>query len=184
DEAETIARLAPAGSVLKAVAFEATREAALGAALRDFRFVHFATHGVADTTRPALSGLIFSLVDRQGRPRNGYVRLQDIYDLRLRADAVVLSACETALGPEVKGEGLMGLARAFMYAGAPRVVASLWAVDDSATAELMTRFYDGLLGRGLTPSAALREAQRALQRLPQWADPYFWAGFTVAGDWR
>lgn len=184
EEADAIARLVPAGEALKATGFEATRDTALGPALRDYRIVHFATHGVFDSSRPALSGLIFSLVDRQGRYKNGYVRLQDIYNLRLDAEVVVLSACETALGTEIKGEGLVGLARAFMYAGAPRVVASLWAVDDLATAELMTRFYRGMLQGSLPAAAALQAAQRSMRSEARWRDPYYWAGFTLVGDWR
>jgi CHAT domain-containing protein/tetratricopeptide (TPR) repeat protein len=184
DEAEAIAALAPTAGVFKATGFEATRDAALGRALRDYRIVHFATHGVFDSARPALSGLIFSLVDRRGGYRNGYVRLHDIYNLRLNAELVVLSACDTALGTGIKGEGLVGLARAFMYAGAPRVVASLWAVNDLATSELMTRFYRGMLQRSLRPAAALHAAQREMQATTQWRDPYYWAGFTLVGDWR
>jgi CHAT domain-containing protein/tetratricopeptide (TPR) repeat protein len=184
DEAEAIAALAPVAGVLKATGFDATRDAALGRALRDYRIVHFATHGVFDSARPALSGLILSLVDRRGGYRNGYVRLHDIYNLRLNAELVVLSACDTALGTDIKGEGLVGLARAFMYAGAPRVVASLWAVNDLATSELMTRFYRGMLQRSLRPAAALHAAQREMQATMQWRDPYYWAGFTLVGDWR
>jgi tetratricopeptide (TPR) repeat protein len=184
DEADAIAALAPVASVFKATGFEATRDAALGRALRDYRIVHFATHGVFDSARPALSGLILSLLDRRGGYRNGYVRLHDIYNLRLNAELVVLSACDTALGTDIKGEGLIGLARAFMYAGAPRVVASLWQVSDVATAELMTRFYRGMLQRSLRPAAALAAAQREMRATSQWADPYYWAGFTLVGDWR
>ncbi|MGE0363165.1 MAG: CHAT domain-containing protein [Vicinamibacterales bacterium] len=184
DEAEAIAALVPAGGVLKATGFDATRETALGRALRDYRIVHFATHGVFDSARPALSGLILSLVDRRGGYRNGYLRLHDIYNLRLNAELVVLSACDTALGTDIKGEGLIGLARAFMYAGAPRVVASLWAVNDSATAELMTRFYRAMLQRSMRPAAALRAAQREMRATTAWRDPYYWAGFTLVGDWR
>ncbi len=184
DEADAIAALAPGGAVFKATGFDATRDAALGRALRDYRIVHFATHGVVDSARPALSGLIFSLVDRRGGYRNGYVRLHDIYNLQLNAELVVLSACDTALGADIKGEGLIGLARAFMYAGAPRVVASLWAVNDSATAELMSRFYRAMLQRQLRPAAALHAAQREMQASTEWRDPYYWAGFTLVGDWR
>ncbi len=116
---------------------------------------------------------------------DGYLRLHHIYNLKLAADLVVLSACQTALGQEIKGEGLVGLARGFMYAGAPRVVASLWTVDDQATAELMKRFYRGMLGpRRLRPSAALREAQVAMRKMPRWESPYYWAAFTIQGEWK
>jgi CHAT domain-containing protein len=146
--------------------------------------VHFATHGLLDSERPSLSGLVLSMVDERGARQNGYLRLHDIYNLRLDADLVVLSACQTALGKEIKGEGLVGLTRAFMYAGAPRVVASLWQVSDLATAELMKKFYAGMLQRGLRPAAALRAAQLQMSQDSRWASPYFWAGFVIQGDWE
>jgi CHAT domain-containing protein len=102
----------------------------------------------------------------------------------LSADLVVLSACQTALGKDIQGEGLVSLTRAFMYAGAPRVVASLWKVDDVATAELMKRFYRGVLREGLGPAAALRAAQLEMSRDSRWAAPYYWAGFVMQGDWQ
>ena len=103
--------------------------------------VHFATHGVLDSEHPDLSGLVLSLVDEKGTPQDGFLRMHEIYNLRLPADLVVLSACQTALGREIRGEGLVGLTRGFMYAGARSVVASLWQVDDESTAELMKLFY-------------------------------------------
>src|SRR5262249_59601284 len=138
-----------------------------------------------DTRDPAVSGLVLSLVDARGRPQDGLFRLADIYNLRLSSDLVVLSACQTALGEEIAGEGLVGIVRGFMYAGAPRVVASLWKVDDRATTELMVRFYRALLGTAhVSPAAALRAAQLNLARQPEWRAPYFWAGFTLQGEWR
>src|SRR5206468_2522670 len=145
EEADAIARLDAAGGVFEATDFKASRDTVLTGALNNYRIVHFATHGLLDSERPALSSLVLSLVDASGRPQNGYLRLADIYNMRLDANLVVLSACQTALGKEIRGEGLVGLARAFMYAGAPRVVASLWQVNDAATAELMRRFYRGML---------------------------------------
>ena len=140
DEARAIGLLAGAGS-LRATDFQATRATVLGSALEDYRIVHFATHGLIDAERPELSGLVLSLVNDRGAPQDGLLRLHDIFNMRLNADLVVLSACQTALGKEIKGEGLVGLTRGFMYAGAPRVVASLWQVSDVATAELMKKFY-------------------------------------------
>jgi CHAT domain-containing protein len=100
------------------------------------------------------------------------------------ADLVVLSACQTALGKEIRGEGMIGLTRGFMYAGARRVVASLWQVDDLATAELMARFYRGMLNEKLRPAEALRRAQLEMAGQKRWSSPYFWAGFTLQGEWR
>jgi CHAT domain-containing protein len=184
EEANTIASLTGASATLKATDFKASRALALSGALSGHRIVHFATHGVVNSDRPSLSALILSLVDERGARQNGYLRLHDIYNLRLDADLVVLSACQTALGQEVKGEGLVGLTRAFIYAGAPRVVASLWQVNDLATAELMKKFYRGMLQQRLRPAAALRAAQIEMSRDPRWKSPYFWAGFVLQGEWR
>ena len=183
-EAASIVATAPAGSSLEALDFEASRETATDAALAQYRIVHFATHGLLDSEHPELSGLVLSLVDRSGRQQNGFLELEDIYNLKLNADLVVLSACETGLGKDIKGEGLVGLTRGFMYAGAPRVVASLWKVDDIATAELMQRFYKFMLQQNLSPAAALRAAQLDISRQQRWIDPYYWAGFTLQGEWR
>jgi CHAT domain-containing protein/tetratricopeptide (TPR) repeat protein len=178
------AESAPPGQSWLALDFQADREAVLGDRLSGFRILHFATHGVLDTEHPALSGLALSMVDAEGRPREGFLHLRDIYDLRLDADLVVLSGCRTALGKEVRGEGLIGLTRGFLYAGAPRVVASLWRVEDQATATLMTRFYQAMWKDGLPPAAALRAAQLAVRGERRWRAPYFWAGFVLEGDWR
>ena len=121
---------------------------------------------------------------RDGKAQNGFFSLQDVYQLRAPVSVVVLSACETGLGKEVRGEGLIGLTRGFMYAGASSVVASLWKVDDEATAELMKRFYKNMLEDGMTPAAALREAQNSFRQHPIWNSPYYWAGFTLQGDYR
>jgi CHAT domain-containing protein/tetratricopeptide (TPR) repeat protein len=182
-EAEAIRSLA-SRRVSTFMGSEATRERALARALYDYRFSHFATHGIVNQDVPSLSSLVLSLVDGAGRPRDGFVMVPDIYDMTLNADVVVLSGCQTALGKQIRGEGPIGLARAFMYAGVPRVVASLWQVDDLATAELMKRFYRGMLVDELTPAAALRAAQRDLATGRRWASPYFWAPFVLQGDWR
>ena len=152
--------------------------------LGQYRIVHFATHGLINSQHPELSGVVLSLVDEQGRPQDGFLRLHDVYNLKLGADMVVLSACQTALGKEVKGEGLMGLTRGFMYAGAARVVASLWDVKDEATAELMKRFYQGMFRGGLRPSAALRAAQVEMWKEKRWEAPFYWAAFVLQGEWR
>jgi CHAT domain-containing protein/tetratricopeptide (TPR) repeat protein len=183
DEANAIGLLA-GRNTLQATDFRANRSTVLGSALEDYRIVHFATHGLIDAERPELSGLILSLVNDRGAPQDGLLRLHDIFNMKLNADLVVLSACQTALGKEINGEGLVGLTRGFMYAGAPRVVASLWQVSDVATAELMKRFYTGMLQKRLPAAAALRRAQLELAKDPRWASPYFWAGFVLQGDWR
>jgi CHAT domain-containing protein len=184
DEAKDIAELVPEDERLIAFDFEASRETATDGLLARYRMVHFATHGVLNTDYPSLSGLVLSLVDEEGAPREGFLRLHDIYALDLRADLVTLSACETALGREIRGEGLVGLARGFMYAGAARVVASLWQVQDRATKDTMKRFYEGMIERGLAPAAALREAQIAMSRQERWAAAYYWAPFGLHGEWR
>jgi CHAT domain-containing protein/Tfp pilus assembly protein PilF len=183
-EAEAIAALAPPADTRVALDFDASRAEALSDRLSAYRIVHFATHGVIDAEHPALSGLALSMVDRTGKPQAGFLHLHDIYNLRLDADLVVLSGCRTALGQEVRGEGLIGLTRGFLYAGAPRVVASLWRVEDQATAALMTRFYRALWIEHLRPAAALRAAQLSLSQERRWRDPYFWAGFVLQGDWQ
>ncbi|HEV2762307.1 MAG TPA: CHAT domain-containing tetratricopeptide repeat protein, partial [Pyrinomonadaceae bacterium] len=164
--------------------FAATREQLLGADLTQFAILHFATHGLLDPRRPEHSGLVFSTVGRDGRPLEGFVALQNIYGLRAPVSLVVLSACRTALGKDVRGEGLLGLTRAFMHAGASGVVASLWKVDDEATAELMKQFYTGMLREGQTPAEALRAAQNAVRQRPEWRSPYYWAAFTLQGESR
>jgi CHAT domain-containing protein len=183
-EAEEISRLTPADSTLKALDFDASRETVMRSDLGQYRIVHFATHSLLDPERPELSGVVLSLFDRYGRPQNGFLRLIDIYNLRLGSDLVVLSACQTALGGEIKGEGLIGLTRGFLYAGAPRVVATLWEIDDRTTAEVMRHFYEGMLSRGETPAAALRAAQVEMSKSKGWDAPYFWAAFTLHGEWR
>jgi CHAT domain-containing protein/Tfp pilus assembly protein PilF len=183
-EADAIAALLPAVSLLKATDFDASRSLVVEGGLEDRRVVHFATHGLVNSQHPELSGLVLSLVDKEGAPRNGFLRMHEIYNLRLPADLVVLSACQTALGREIRGEGLVGLTRGFMYAGARRVVASLWQVDDESTAELMKLFYRGMLKEGRRPPDALRMAQLELSRHPRWAAPFYWAGFVLQGDWQ
>jgi len=183
-EAEAISSLASDNLKLKALDFAANRAAAMNSDLGQYRIVHFATHGLINNEHAELSGVVLSLVDEQGRPQNGFLRLYDIYNLKLGADLVVLSACQTALGEEIKGEGIVGLTRGFMYAGAPRVVASLWRIDDRATAELMKRFYAGMLRAKLRPAAALREAQVSMLKEKRWQAPYYWAAFTLQGEWK
>jgi len=169
---------------LQALDFDATKDLVVSGRLRDYRIVHFATHGYFDATEPALSSIVLSLVDRDGGARDGFLKLHELYDLDLPADLVVLSACETGLGRDVKGEGLVGLTRGFMYAGAARVVVSLWSVSDRGTAELMTALYREILSKHQRPAAALRAAQLALLASPAFHSPYYWAPFILQGEWR
>jgi len=185
DEANAIMSVVPAGSGMKAMGFSASRSNATSPAVSDYKIVHFATHALLDDRRPELSGLVMSLVDERGRPQDGFLRLGDIYNLKLPVDMVVLSACRTGIGREVGGEGLIGLTRGFMYAGASKVVATLWKVDDEATAVFMKSFYRHMLKEGMPASSALRLARSdVMQARAEWRSPYFWAGFVLQGDWR
>jgi CHAT domain-containing protein/Tfp pilus assembly protein PilF len=183
-EAYEITRLVSADKRLEALDFAASRANATSAVLDQYQIVHFATHGLINNRHPELSGIVLSLVDEKGQPQNGFLRLYEIYNLKLGADLVVLSACQTAVGQEIRGEGLLGLTRGFMYAGAPRVLATLWQVDDRATSELMKRFYQKMLGEGLRPAAALKAAQVSMQADKRWSSPHFWAAFTLQGEWK
>ena len=184
-EAKAILKAVPPDSALAAFDFDASRDTILQEKLADYRFVHLATHGFFNSERPELSGLVLSLVDPQGRPQPGFLSAAEVFNMRLSADLVVLSGCRTALGREVRGEGLVGLNRGFMYAGAARVVSSLWPVDDAATAALMTRTYARLLPpSGERPAAALRGAQLELMKQERFRHPYFWAGFQLQGEWN
>ena len=183
-EAEAIIEVSGARQSLKALDFDASRATVENGGLDQYRIVHFATHGLLNSRHPELSGVVLSLVDEQGNPQDGFLRAHEIYNLKLNADLVVLSACRTALGKEIKSEGLIGLTRGFMYAGASAVVATLWDVRDEATAELMKRFYRGMLKEGMRPAAALRAAQVSMWKDKRWEAPYYWAGFALQGDWK
>lgn len=184
EEAETIVSLAGKSNSLIALDFKASKETASNSEVSNYRILHIAAHGLINSQHPDLSGIVLSLVNEDGKPQDGFLRLHDIYNLKLNADMVVLSACQTALGKEVRGEGLISLTRGFMYAGAARVVASLWDVKDEATAELMKRFYQGMLKDGMRPAAALRAAQVSMSTDKRWEAPYYWAGFVLQGEWR
>jgi CHAT domain-containing protein/Tfp pilus assembly protein PilF len=183
-EARAIMAVTPRASSLIALDFHASREMATSPEVAKYRIVHFATHGLLDNEHPELSGLVLSLVDEHGRRKNGFLDLEAIYNLNLPAELVVLSACETGLGKDIRGEGLIGLTRGFMFAGASRVVASLWNVDDVGTAELMGRFYKGMEKDGLRAAAALRQAQIEMWKQKDWSAPYYWAAFQMQGEWK
>lgn len=184
EEAAAILALVPPAERFEVQHRQATRAAVLGAPLKDYRFLHFATHG-SFATETGGGRLVLAQTGPRGRPEPyGFLYLADVYELSLRADLVVLSACQSALGREVRGEGMMGMTRGFFYAGAERVLVSLWNVNDRASVELMRRFYQGLLKEGLSPAAALRKAQNEIRRTKGWEAPYYWAGFTLQGEWR
>jgi tetratricopeptide (TPR) repeat protein len=184
DEAEAIASLADRSASWIALDFAANRQATLGASWKDYGIAHFATHALLNARHPELSGIVLSLYSADGRAEDGFLRVSDIYNLHMPADLVVLSVCESAVGKSVGAEGAANLARAFFYAGARRVVASLWPVDDRASVAFMRAFYSALLERGLRPQDALGAAQREMQANPRWKAPYYWSGYVLQGDWR
>jgi CHAT domain-containing protein len=182
EEAKAIKSAAAPQEVLVAVGFDASRRTLLSPALKRYRIVHFATHGVVDHVHPELSGIALSQLDERGQAQDGMLRLHDIYNLRLPAELAVLSACDTGLGKDIRGEGLVGLTRGFMYAGVPRVVATMWKVDDFATSLLMESFYRHMFKEGLSPAAALRRAQLEMRSQGRWNNPFYWAAFMLHGE--
>lgn len=184
EEAQEIQKAAGANAFLLKQGFEVNRSLLESDALDRYGIVHFATHGFWDSVNPELSGIFLSRVDRQGKPLDGTLRLSDIYNLKLPKELVVLSACETAVGKDIRGEGLIALTRGFMYAGATRVMASLWKVEDTATAEMMKIFYQHLLQEKISPAAALRQAQLAMWRKEPSRTPYNWGAFVLQGEYR
>ena len=184
DEAEAISQLAARKRKWVALDFDASRAAVESGRLADYRIVHFATHGILNTRRPELSGIVLSMIDRKGKPIDGFLALHDIYNLKLNADLVVLSGCRTALGESVRSEGIVGLTRGFLHAGSAQVLASLWSVPDRGTAEFMRRFYDALLRRGEDAVASLNagtgvyDARSAVER------SLLLGGFPVGGRAR
>ncbi len=183
-EAEGIAAIASAQQSKSLLDFSARRGTALDPELSQYRIIHFATHSFISSAHPEVSGIVLSLIDEKGDDRDGFLRAADVYNLKLPADLIVLSGCRTGLGKEIRGEGLVGMTQSFMYAGAARVMVSLWDVQDEATAELMKRFYRGLLTEKLSPAAALRAAQVSMTHDKRWSSPYYWAGFTLQGEPR
>jgi CHAT domain-containing protein/tetratricopeptide (TPR) repeat protein len=183
EEADAIAKAAPRGTTLVATGFDATRETALNAHLGEYQIVHFATHGFLDSEHPELSSIVLSMVDKNGVKKNGVMPLHDIYNLDLSAELTVLSACQTALGKDIRGEGFVGLTHSFISAGSRSVISSLWKVDDRATAVLMADLYQSMLQQGMSPAAALRAAKLKVMQDKRWSAPYYWAGFVVQGEY-
>lgn len=176
-------------SVFRAQGPAATRELAISEALDDSSVIHFSAHGELEPGRPENSAIVLSELDDEGRRRPGRLTPEDLAGLGWRAELVVASSCESGSGQPFRFEGLGGLARGFFYAGASRSLASLWKVEDRATAALMDRFYAALTERRLGPGEALRAAQHALLSDARamgraWRAPYYWSGFALSGDWR
>lgn len=185
-EAEAIRRILDSSDVLVQRGFDATRDSVLQGSLEPYRIIHFATHGIIDAQNPEMSGLILSLRNERGRPQEGYLRLGDIYRLKLSADLVVLSACDSALGKDLVSEGTIGLPRGFLYAGGRSVIASLWKVDDDAAAAFMRDLY-ARLHKHESPSSALRGAQLEMSQGKygkEWGKPFYWATFVLQGDYK
>ncbi len=183
-EAEVIFALVPDNLERLALDFNANRNTAINPNLAEYQIVHFATHGLLNESQPELSGLVFSLYDEQGTEKAGFLQLSDIFNLTLSADLVVLSACQTGVGQNIRGEGLVSLTRGFMYAGAERVVVSLWAVADNSTSELMQNYYRKILETGSNPATAMREVQLEMIQSNNYNAPYYWAAFVFQGEWK
>jgi CHAT domain-containing protein/predicted negative regulator of RcsB-dependent stress response len=183
NEALAIQQITGSARTRLVMGFDANREAIMDSSLARQRIIHFATHGMMDTRHPEMSGLVLSMFNKRGEYQDGYLRLSDIYSLKLSADLVVLSSCESALGKDLGSEGIIGLPRAFLYAGARSVIASLWKVDDEATVPLMKTFYSRLQ-LGEDPARALQGAQLDLLKNARLSDPYYWAGFVLEGDYQ
>ncbi|MBD2222359.1 tetratricopeptide repeat protein [Calothrix sp. FACHB-1219] len=183
EEAKAILKLIPAANSLKALSFDANYNWATSGALNQYRILHFATHGIVDPKEPHLSGILLSSYDKQGKYlTENKLSLGDLFNQDYPAELIVLSACDTGLGKDVNGEGLVGLTRGLMYAGAARVAVSLWQVNDEGTSILMQEFYQQMLQQNKKPAEALRAAQMKL-----WQDGRSlneWAAFTVQGEWR
>jgi len=186
-EAEAIAQKVSSGTapqVISRVNMVTGKQASLdyvkSGKLQGYGILHFATHGVIDADIPELSGLVVSGNAQDGAEMS-YLRPHEIADLKLDADLVVLSGCETGIGKSLAGEGLMSLSRPFFVAGARQIVSSLWKVSDQATAALMERFYSHLLNEQLPAEIALQMAKEDMRADPQWQHPYFWAGFVIQG---
>lgn len=183
-ETRVISDLVPVNQAVITTGFAATKQRFISESVRDYRILHIATHGLLNVEHPNLSGLIFSLLDEQGKSIDGFLRLHDLYNLDVPVDLVVLSACRTGLGKDIGGEGVISLSSGFMYAGAKTVISSLWKVDDNATAEFMSHFYRALLKESLPADVALRNAKLEMQKEERWRAPFYWAGFVLQGEYR
>ncbi len=183
-EAEQISQLAKTsgGQADVWLDLDANEDNLVSRDISSYRIIHVATHGLLNAERPQFTGVVLSLVGNKNG--DGFLRTDEVFNLRLGSPLVVLSACETGLGKEKRGEGVMGLTRAFMYAGAPTVGVSLWSVADKSTADLMTDFYRRLLAGESSTSGALRAAQLSMIETKKYSAPFYWAPFVLVGDWK
>jgi CHAT domain-containing protein len=184
-EAQQIAQLtrASGGQADVWLDLEANEAKVMTSDIKKYRVVHIATHGLLNAERPQFTGVVLSLVGNKSG--DGFMRTDEIFNLNLGNPLVMLSACETGLGKEKRGEGVIGLTRAFMYAGAPTVGVSLWSVADKSTADLMTDFYKRLLASPTaSPTASMRAAQLGLINGKRYAAPFYWAPFVLVGEWK
>lgn len=183
-EADEISKIAKAGGAQADVwtDLNASEDNARSRDLTGYRYLHVATHGLLDAERPQFTGVVLSLVGNKSN--DGFLRTDEIFNLKLGSPLVMLSACETGLGKEKRGEGVIGLTRAFMYAGAPTVGVSLWSVADKSTADLMTDFYKRLLGGSSSPVTSMRAAQVAMIDGKKYSAPFYWAPFVLVGEWK
>ena len=181
-EADSIANIARAGGSQPDIwtDLNASEDSVRGRDVTKYRVVHIATHGLLDAKRPQFTGVVLSLVGN--KTNDGFLRTDEVFNLRMGAPLVMLSACETGLGKEKRGEGVIGLTRAFMYAGAPTVGVSLWSVADKSTADLMTDFYKRLLAGSSSPAASMRAAQTAMIDGKKYSAPFYWAPFVLVGE--
>jgi CHAT domain-containing protein/tetratricopeptide (TPR) repeat protein len=184
-EADEISKIAKGGGAQAEVwtDLNASEDNVKSRDVAGYRYVHVATHGLLDADRPQFTGVVLSLVGN--KTNDGFLRTDEIFNLKLGSPLVMLSACETGLGKEKRGEGVIGLTRAFMYAGAPTVGVSLWSVADKSTADLMTDFYKRLLGTTpQPPAAAMRDAQLGMINGKKYSAPFYWAPFVLVGEWK
>jgi CHAT domain-containing protein len=184
EEADAILAEAGPRGVWSASGFDVTRKLVLGWQLSRFRNIHFSMHALFVEDDGNQSALVLSLWDHHRHYRDEFLRASEIYGLNLPADLIVLSACNTGRGESIPGEGVIGLPQAFLVAGATQVMMSLWPIDDSVTSILMKKFYHEYLAKGVTPAAALREAERAMLRGSSRKAPFYWGGFEIQGDWN
>jgi CHAT domain-containing protein len=184
-EAEEIEQVVTPAQTTKLLGFAASKAALITKQWSRYRILHVSSHAVIDDVRPDLSGIALTSVTENGKPVDGFLRVQEVYNLDLPLDLVVLSACRTAGGRQLRGEGLLGFTRALFYAAVKGAVTTLWPVEDHATAEFMRLFYESLCAGGdFRPAAALTEARKRMAVHPRWNDHAYWAGFVFQGDWQ